>query len=152
MKAQEVLERYWSSRLPIDPTAIARAMGVEVVPDSELEYDGHYQIDPATRTPRIYFNADAPVVRQRFTIAHELGHHARGDLDAPRDTRNNLNTRVNDPREIGANRFAAALLMPQAQVEIAVFRRGITSISRLASLFDVSEVAMEYRLQNLGLL
>lgn len=56
-----------------------------------------------------------------------------------------------DPIEVEANRFAAELLMPEAAVRHYV-QHGIISISELARTFAVSEVAMKYRLKNLGIL
>ena len=60
--------------------------------------------------------------------------------------------------EIEANGFAAELLMPRAWV-LAEFTKRVQGqtvkaaslIKELASAFDVSEKAMEYRLENLGL-
>jgi Zn-dependent peptidase ImmA (M78 family) len=110
-------------------------------------------------------NRTDPDTRQRFTIAHEIGHlllhRGRPLLVDPvrinlRDSRSSLAT---DIEEIEANSFAAELLMPRALV-LANFRRaaneGVGSLERvthdLAFGFGVSNQAMEYRLANLGLL
>ncbi len=54
--------------------------------------------------PTIGFNGDISWVRQRFTIAHEIGHlllgHTCSELDIDKDA------------EAEANQFAAELLMP----------------------------------------
>ncbi len=52
--------------------------------------------------------------------------------------------------EVQANQFAAALLMPRNMVE-EKFKAGITDLANLAHLFRVSEEAMGYRLDQLGL-
>ena len=52
-------------------------------------------------------------------------------------------------RERQANRFAAELLMPPDLVEREVARHGPDPIA-LAELFGVSDVAMGFRLVNLG--
>jgi Zn-dependent peptidase ImmA (M78 family) len=109
-------------------------------------------------------NASHPPVRQRFTVAHELGHlrlHPGKELflDHVRvNLRDNVSSLGTDREEREANAFAAALLMPLAEVTNEVRRvldRGGATDSRLiadlAQLFDVSEQAMEYRLVNLGL-
>lgn len=110
-------------------------------------------------------NATHPPSRQRFTVAHELGHlllHPGRPLvvDAVRinlrDSRSSLAT---DLEEIEANAFAAELLMPRALV-LRQFRAladaGTDSVKQaihdLAYGFGVSDQAMEYRLANLGLL
>lgn len=92
--------------------------------------------------------------RQRFTIAHELGHfllrhHDRFHIDlglGPEDG----NAPFHDWRlEREANDFAAHLLMPATLVRER-FKRS-SSVPELAADFGVSELAMGYRLVDLGL-
>jgi Zn-dependent peptidase ImmA (M78 family) len=99
-------------------------------------------------------------VRQRFTIAHELG-HLRLHEDAlyvdglvRRDDKSSL---ALDPQEIEANAFAAELLMPRKLVLRELAHRvpeGAVAdptrlLRQLARAFAVSEQAMEF-LVNLG--
>jgi Zn-dependent peptidase ImmA (M78 family) len=101
-------------------------------------------------------------VRQRFTIAHELGHavlHGREGLHLDqafklrfRDLTSSLAV---DTEEMDANSFAAELLMPADEVIHAVSESGIDvhddqAIRGLARKFGVSQQAMTYRLVNLG--
>jgi hypothetical protein len=117
---------------------------------------------PAER--RIYVNAveaQRSPGRRNFTIAHELGHwhlhradgsdvHTRfcrsddvgGDVRAVRDA-------AHIERE--ANRFAAALLMPEALVRDQAAQLRL-HVSVLAERFGVSNLAMRVRLDSLGLL
>jgi Zn-dependent peptidase ImmA (M78 family) len=101
--------------------------------------------------------------RQRFTIAHELGHFFRHpaedmeyvDTDFRVSWRNTASSAGVDWHEIEANRFAAALLMPEDQLRRDL--NGYTIIDRvtianLASAYRVSRLAMQFRLINLGLL
>lgn len=147
--ASDVLKAHWDGLLPVDPLAIAQAMGLRVE-RCALDHSGHYSYNDGN--PLIQFNADEPVVRQRFTLAHEIGHHVHGDLDAPRDTSEQFNASSRDPREVAANRFAAALLMPAAIVKHLVLEKNVTSLQALAKTFGVSTAAMEFRLKNIGLL
>lgn len=155
--AAQVLHAHWDGILPVNPRTIAIAMGVEVKalkpsePEAGLPIEsGHYSFREGR--PLITYNAlDAPV-RQRFTIAHEIGHHVHGDLDAPRDTTEQFRARSRDPREIAANRFAAALLMPAALVKHLVLEQHVYDLHRLAKTFGVSTAAMEFRLKAVGLL
>lgn len=155
--ANDVLQAHWDGRLPVDPHAIARAMGIEVRALTPFEPNtwrpnesGHYSYRDGR--PLITFNfTDAPV-RQRFTIAHEIGHHVHGDIDAPRDTSEQFSAKARDPKEIAANRFAAALLMPAALVKHMVLEKRVTDLSLLAKTFGVSTAAMEFRLKAVGLL
>jgi transcriptional regulator with XRE-family HTH domain len=88
--------------------------------------------------------------RQRFTIAHELGHHLLAHTD-----RFHVNLGDGAPPEYNyrleraANEFAADLLMPRSLVAPAFEKNQNTSV--LADMFDVSDIAMGYRLVNLGL-
>lgn len=90
--------------------------------------------------PFILVNSREPVVRQRFTLAHEYGHHRLGHGDA-------YDARIwwgdTDPREVAANRFAAEFLVPVAGVDLwfqavqpdAV---GLETLVRLSNSFGVS--------------
>jgi Zn-dependent peptidase ImmA (M78 family)/DNA-binding XRE family transcriptional regulator len=95
-------------------------------------------------------NSEHPPVRQRFSVGHELGHHLLRhaerfhiDVDggAPPDH--------DYESERAANEFAAELLMPRRFVTPAFDND--PSPPSLARRFDVSEIAMGYRLVNLGL-
>ena len=103
--------------------------------------------------------------RQRFTIAHEIGHLRlhRGrpiivDEVVRVNFRDSRSSQATDTEEIEANQFAAELLMPrdlvQQEVKRRASKRGLTSddwlVEQLARAFDVSPQAMEYRLANLG--
>lgn len=108
--------------------------------------------------------------RQRFTIAHELGHYVlnhqrRGVfVDTPekyftffRDLKSSTGE---DFQEREANAFAAALLMPRElliEAAKAIYHSGITRdeefdiVTMLADKFNVSKLAMSIRLTNLDL-
>lgn len=153
--ANDVLEAHWNGSLPVEPKAIAKAMGIEVRPTnpfdgSNVNESGHYM--NRNGRPLITYNSLDVPVRQRFTIAHEIGHHVHGDVDAPRDTSEQFSARARDPREVAANRFAAALLMPAALVKHLVLEQRVTDLVKLAKTFGVSTAAMEFRLKAIGLL
>ena len=103
--------------------------------------------------------------RQRFTIAHELGHwflHPGRpytvDSTIRVNRRDDLSSLATDREEIEANAFAASILMPEDLVQAAAqivgsigARTAKEAIVRLANRFEVSEDAMSFRLHNLGL-
>jgi IrrE N-terminal-like domain len=61
----------------------------------------------------LWVNGTEPAVRQRFTLAHELGHvRCAHDLRISVDTFETLAGKTTDSREIQANAFAAELLAP----------------------------------------
>ena len=150
--ALQLVRRYWAQRGPaIDPTDIAEQMGVRVVAfDNWFETaSGLYSADEVP--PTIYYNGTEAKVRQRFTIAHELGHHVLGHGTRNRDTSNAFRMSNPDPAEVAANRFAAHLLMPDYWVEHFVITEGLTSLEQLAKKFDVSTSAMHFKLRSLRL-
>mgnify|MGYP002757522574 FL=1 len=100
----------------------------------------------------IVVNSHDSAVRQRFTIAHELGHFYdtyRRKLPRAKKDRGSLASKGTDIEEVYANRFAAALLMPAKAVR-AKFNV-VPDVGALARIFNVSEQAMSNRLHNLGL-
>lgn len=101
-------------------------------------------------------NASDPDTRQRFTIAHELGHymlhrHLVGDgLDDDRAYRSTEvgkyhNTLIGPKEEREANKFAANLLMPREAITREKEKVGAT-VASMATLFGVSEHAMSIRM------
>ncbi len=89
--------------------------------------------------------------RQRFTMAHELGHYIlhRGKniefVDATFFRSDEM-----DSIEYNANEFASRLLMPEDKLRKLIDEDRIKNIGELASRFDVSSAAMKYRVISLG--
>lgn len=152
--AIEILKAHWDGKLPVDVKKIASSLGIHVRPDPFMSVSG--SIDVASGTPIIKYNPSEAHVRQRFTIAHEIGHFALGHLAGStkmyRDEAVNFSSGAKSPEEREANSFAAKLLMPNSVVHFAVTEKKITSVEKLADIFGVSQVAMKYRLINLGLI
>jgi len=100
-------------------------------------------------------SGDTPTHRQRFTIAHELGHwicHANGmEQAAPTYCRSQDVSQDTDRTvEREANVFGAELLMPEAAVREAW--ASFSDASKVASRFAVSSLAAQWRLYSFGLL
>lgn len=153
MTPQQVLAKFWTKgRLPIDPEIIAREAGIKVadLPFEEVKASGWYRPTADNGKPEIQISRFEPDRRIRFTIAHELGHHFLGHGERPRDSTKEFNIYNFDPIESAANSFAAELLMPADYVSALIKVCGITSIKALCDRFNVSGVAMEIRLKNLG--
>lgn len=104
--------------------------------------------------------------RQRFTIAHEIGHlllHSNNSLYVdkifPVKLRDQSSSEAVDIDEIEANAFAAELLMPLFMLENEPeLKRQVIDyeyeniIASLAERYKVSTQAMTFRLINLGLI
>ena len=109
-------------------------------------------------------NASHALTRQRFTVAHEVGHlklHSENPLRVDRDfrvlRRDERSAQAVDPSEIEANAFAAELLMPHGMLiqdlgGHAVDYDDDDFLSQLANRYKVSLQAMIFRLTNIGLL
>jgi Zn-dependent peptidase ImmA (M78 family) len=114
--------------------------------------------------PIIGVNSLHPEVRQRFTIAHEIGHlqlHPATAIHIDRSVlfriKNKKTREVSDPEEREANQFAAELLMPERFIRkdlgnMAIEIGDADLLSNLAARYQVSQEAMVYRLMNLGYL
>jgi Zn-dependent peptidase ImmA (M78 family) len=141
--------------IPVDPFALAEKLGIEVAYGHLEEGTAGLIVREAEDTAtRIMLNRSDPPNRQKFTLAHELGHYFRHDSEGDHvfgyvDHRADLASRGEDREEIWSNKFAAELLMPGFAVR-QLFADGV-DVRRLAKEFAVSEKAMGYRLQNLGL-
>lgn len=99
--------------------------------------------------------------RQRFTIAHEIGHlilHAHEQLHVDRNfpigLRSGISGKAIDRNEIEANQFAAALLMPPAfiaeDIKPLIGTDALRAVKKLARKYKVSNEAMSIRLATLG--
>jgi Zn-dependent peptidase ImmA (M78 family)/transcriptional regulator with XRE-family HTH domain len=144
-----------SSETEADLAAIIeRVFGVDVaVADLGPDFDG---LAVASAETKLILLATSRVpARQRFTLAHELGHLLAGDdqeLHVDKDIYAASNRRK--PTERRANAFAAAFLLPETVLRSAVGQRGITeeSFARLAWARGVSPAALSYRLLDLRLI
>lgn len=155
MSAAQVLDAHWDGKLPVSVESIAARMGVRIE-DFQEPCTLSGQIEMKDGVPIATINRTEAPVRQRFTIAHELGHYALGHLKGAdllmRDPVANFSSEAATWKERQANGFAARLLMPEKTLRYAVDNKNILSVARLATIFDVSQAAMRYRLQNMGLI
>lgn len=151
IEAQKVLDIYWNGNFPVDPVKIAWDMGVNVYSLNEPGTDLSGTYDPRhpafNGMPTILINLSEAPVRQRFTIAHELGHHVLHGTKSFRDPINQLPGMLQE--EVDANAFAAALLMPEKYF-VSAFHSALYSDKQMCSIFGVSKAAMGWRLKNLG--
>lgn len=158
--ASELLRRADSNHPPVDPLRIARLAGASVHFEPFDDDISGVLIRNGDSTA-IGVNKAHASVRQRFTIAHELGHLLLHDGVPIRIDRNfRVNWRkgsgvnASNVEEIEANFFAASLLMPKSMLTTAnrldhFDVEDDAEIVRLARLFRVSTQAMTFRLAEL---
>jgi Zn-dependent peptidase ImmA (M78 family) len=121
------------ARVPVVVTALADAV------------DGAYL--PAGTGATIFLNSRRPVVRQRFTLAHEIGHHTLGHARSVDDAQAlAADDGGQSIQERCANAFAAELLIPPDAARAWVAARPPDSgppdtmedVVRFAAAFGVS--------------
>ncbi|MPZ67877.1 MAG: ImmA/IrrE family metallo-endopeptidase [Pseudonocardiaceae bacterium] len=164
--AEALLARHDITNIPVDVDKLSELCGIRVVRRRFDDGDVSGMLLRETDTvPVIGVNGTHAETRQRFTVAHELGHWALhpGRLvifDRPMriNRRDSVSAMATDREEVQANAFAAALLMPERAVRHSVGELPLKertdpeqAAQRLAGEFDVSPVAMSFRLINLGL-
>lgn len=102
----------------------------------------------------LWVNGEQARVRQRFTLAHELGHAwCKHDGRLELDTFATLSGKTTNPYEIQANAFAAEFLVPRAAMEKTVDGdQTLDEIITIATHFGVSAIVVVYRLKTLRLI
>lgn len=151
LKEEELLS------LPVDPFAIAASRDIMVEGKPEkvdgvsgmlLRHGNNFGIVYATHIRSEGF--------QRFSVAHELGHYfLPGHVDQV--IQNGIHVSrggfvTNDPYELEADHFAAALLMPEQPFRKEIDRRepGLSAIEAVADLCVVSRTAAAIRYAEVG--
>src|SRR5438132_329346 len=119
--AEEILRQTGTLRVPVDVELVAYRLDLrtEAAPLGE-NVSGLLVVEKGHGV--IGYNVTQASVRQRFTIAHEIGHFILHRSNNPSDLfidthyivyrRDAQSSTGENRREIEANRFAAALLMP----------------------------------------
>ena len=136
------------------PAAVEQAFGTDVaIGDLGSGFDG---LSVATSEIKLILVARSVVPwRQRFTIAHELGHLLAGDdqgLHLDQDVLDRAHQRR--PTERRANAFAADFLMPEGRLRAVAGSFGLTpeAFADLVCELRVSPSALAYRLLNFRLI
>lgn len=157
-KADAVRMSAGMTTAPIDPVGIARAHSIAVFEARFPDGDVSGMLRWEQGKSQILVNVDHAYTRKRYTVAHELGHyflHGKSEfvdrvLDFYRHGPDKEAPSPSSKRaECQANQFAAALLMPADMVKAAYL---VTrNVEQLASMFNVTETAMNFRLAGLEL-
>ncbi|TGK87957.1 ImmA/IrrE family metallo-endopeptidase [Leptospira bourretii] len=169
--AENLLNEFPSlQKLPIAIEKIIGKKGIDLHV-TELPSDISGILNVENKEYSIFVQESHHEHRQRFTMAHELGHFLihhpeTTHIDRKSYFRSPLSSTALDREEIEANRFAAAILMPKEMVMQEVKRfietygediidteeENNPLITSLATKFKVSPAAMMLRLQNLEIL
>lgn len=150
-KVTSFVEEYGQLLFPLPVAELAELKGFIVqvfTPKMDKTYDVSGIIDYENNS--IYVNEFDSPTRQRFTIAHELGHLAlhenQGSIVDFRKEIFDFN--ISDEREVEANSFAAELLMPVKEF-LEQYEKNQKAIFMISLYFNVSAIAVKYRIKKL---
>jgi Zn-dependent peptidase ImmA (M78 family) len=164
---EDLLDKQGVERGPVPVEAIARSMGIRITLDEvDDDLSGFLLRDKKNGRTVIGANGSHHKNRQRFTIAHELGHfllhegevvHLDEELGSfTVDFRDRSSSKGEDISEKEANYFAAELLMPVKFIKRELDGKHFDLLSdsaileHLAKKYKVSLQALTFRLTNLG--
>ncbi|MGH9160060.1 MAG: ImmA/IrrE family metallo-endopeptidase [Vicinamibacteraceae bacterium] len=153
LAAAQVIREQGIVALPVDPVAVAGAVGIEVRPMPAetggvsgmlLRAGNTFGIAYATHIESQGF--------RNFSIAHELGHYfLEGHIDAVLATGDRHESHAgfgsDDRYELEADHFAASLLMPESLFAMAISEagQGLAAIEQLAARCVTSLTATAIR-------
>jgi Zn-dependent peptidase ImmA (M78 family) len=157
-KAKQLLIAYGLYNVPMDIFSLVKKIGIDIRTAEFSDDNIAGTILKKNKDLKIIVNKNDFIERQRFTIAHELGHYFLHFENKPKDVYVEMyRSEVKNTEETEANYFASALLMDEDLIK-REFKKVIkmrlseaTTIAVMAKLFKVSLTAMTYRLGNLGL-
>ena len=172
MLVERLLAAQGVSSAPVPVEKLAEACGATIKRQpAEDSLSGFLLRDRAGTLAVIGVNSTHHANRQRFTVAHELGHlllHPPEAVHVDREEqafdlklRSRESSDGTDPEEIESNMFAAELLMPTSFIQNDFHKyRGLDLmdpkteqvLEELASRYEVSTQALTYRVVKLGLL
>ncbi len=151
-RAWEVLTECKITSVPINLADIINYYNIKIIKFSDssenLTGDG-FSLSSNKNIIIYYNNIDSCIQRQRFTIAHELGHCLLGHLKNKGKTfYRNVETDVSDPMEQQANVFARDILMPA----VVLHYTNCIKYTDIMRLCDVSETSAQIREQRMKVL
>jgi Zn-dependent peptidase ImmA (M78 family) len=143
--ARKLLKNAQIKTYPIKLKDIAKQVPDLYIDGQELEDEISGMQGTYKGVSFIRYNANHSTKRNRFTVAHELGHAMLGHTTEC--NRSSIVTK--DPREVEANQFAAELLTPLELLKQAILK--LKTVDELAKGFWVSKDSMSWRVLETGL-
>jgi Zn-dependent peptidase ImmA (M78 family) len=159
-EARELLRVHGVQQPPVDVQSIAEHEGIRIR-FTEMQDGVSGVLVQRGGSIVIGINSAHHAHRQRFTLAHELGHyrlHSEGPTVYVDQAMVHFRSDVPaTAAEVEANTFAAALLMPEEFVRTELQGRPVDAfdddaVRRLSQRYKVSPQALTIRLMELGLI
>ncbi len=169
-KAKEILNKFDLMNSPIDVEELSLKLNVKIEEQNLDDGISGFLVKKKDKNI-IGLNIFHPEVRQRFTIAHEIGHlilhretplfvdYYKGSMINQSENkklyRRDKGSYHNHKHEKEANAFAASLLMPKILIKKELNKLNDNFeydeiVNKLSRKFIVSSQAMDYRLKSLG--
>jgi len=149
LQANRLLELRGVSEAAVPNEVVTALPRITVEYEVDMPVSGASCWDTACRTWVISLNALEADTRHRFSLLHEYKHIIDHTRSEPIHTGSARQT-ANEQAEQVADYFAGCALMPKRLVKRA-WGQGLQRPRDLADLFDVSPLAMQVRLSQLGL-
>ena len=151
--ARKVLKDYKLSEVPTNLTVIFQGLHLKYIELNDAsEIDGAI-LEIEGKPAIAVLNRARPLQRQRFTLAHDLGHifleHIRRDIYDPEEIRESdlqSSGKTKPPKELEADAFAAELLVPYEHLK--KYTADMNNVDKLAGIFLVSKQAMTLAVMN----
>ena len=147
--AWDVLIRHKVNSLPVKISSICRAEGIVVSSYSKgaeiikaLGFEESTRDNDGFAVKLFGRGYTCTIQRQRFTVGHEYGHFANGDVGEIPTKRNKEPSESDNEIESGANIVASRILAPAC----VLWGLGVHSAEEIAKLCDISIEAARWRM------
>ncbi len=148
LQANRLLELFEIEGPLVPAELITELPRIEVRYDRDLPVSGSAHWEDSRWL--ITLNASEPIVRQRFSLAHEFKHILDHNTKYFLYGHPAVDPRATERAERSADAFAAALLMPKRWIKSRWLESG-QDVTALAQQIGVSNRALSVRLYHLGL-
>lgn len=151
--AKKVIKDYKLTEIPTDLTKVFKNLRLKYIELNDPEGIDGAIIEIEHKPAIAYLNKAKPIPRQRFTLAHELGHiflkHSKRDFYNAEESREFGDEEIDHskpPQEKEADAFASELLVSNDKLK--QHEADMNNIDRLSSIFQVSKEAMTIAVMN----
>jgi len=144
LKASEIWNEFCEKKIPIILNVVIQKLGINVTGMELTSIDGITKTDGDICL--VVYDQNSPIVRQRFTVAHEIGHIALEHTSLW----GGCNQYSKKSQEKEADAFAGELLVPSDDIKL--FAKNGCTIKDIMKRYWISESAAFVAVENNKLL
>lgn len=152
--AEGILKLHWDQSVPVNLARIAKAMQLTVALGVLPEGCALLEIS-LQRKARVLLDRLHPLERQRYGVAHALGHlalhHLRPGMQHRICFSDHYHVDVDQRIDSEANDFALRLLIPEQVLRFSLDSAHARTTEELAHLFEVAPILIKQRMADLDL-